>query len=112
MRKVQEFDLPQSWFDDLGFGDKLRIHDIILHFSTSKDDMTWLVKNRSKVMYEGLCWNPTAKCFQSNKSLFLKKSIMIETDLNYTKLPKMKKQISVYFSPKQYTLWCMKNAVM
>ena len=107
MQKVQEFNLPKSVYDSCTtLTDRLTVSDIITCFAPGRLGLSWLLKHRTAARYEGRCFNPRARCFVTNRWLFLKKAIMIETDLNRLGGTQ---NYDVYFLPNQYLIWCLTN---
>lgn len=57
---------------------------------------------------EGYCFNPSAKCHVTKKPLFARKCIKVKCAIS---TPLSGFFMTYYFTPKQYTLWCLKSAV-
>lgn len=56
--------------------------------------------DKSVSIKKSLCLNPFAYCWITQKSLFLKPSIIVSMDIIREK---------IYFLPKQFTLWLLKE---
>jgi hypothetical protein len=66
----------------------------------------WMIRERTKQTIDRRLFRPGAFCWATGKSLFLKKSVIVVTEVGGPGQPVVEK---FYFSPKQYTLWLLKD---
>jgi hypothetical protein len=68
----------------------------------------WLIKERTTKTIERRVFNPTAFCWATGKSLFMKKSVIVVSEIGGPGVgpPVVEK---FCFSPKHYTAWVLKH---
>jgi hypothetical protein len=66
----------------------------------------WMIRERTKKVVEKRILDPSALCWVSKKRLFLKRGVLVVTEISDISSPVVTK---FYFSPAQYTLWLLKS---
>jgi hypothetical protein len=70
----------------------------------------WLIKERTEKIIERRMFNPRAFCWATGKSLFLKKSVIVVSEIDGPGVGRGPPVVEKFcFSPKQYTLWLLKH---
>lgn len=67
-----------------------------------KDIGDWIIVNKTIKVKKRIVFNPRAFCWDTGKSLFLKKATLVVCGLE-------KKRIVFYFSKNRHTTWLIKN---
>lgn len=73
----------------------------------TEEIVNWMIRERTvEVCEKRICFNPSAFCWDSGKSLFLKPVTVVHTVVTGPGDPLGE---TFYFEPKRYTAWLLKN---
>lgn len=87
----------------MGMNDMHEVNQII-DDRTSETLGDWLIKERSVQAIERRCYHPFARCWASNRRLFLRKAKIVKCVITEAGDDVVE---YFYFVPKHYTLWLM-----
>jgi hypothetical protein len=101
-----ETDGDYAWMSQLS-SKELKIMTEEATYSPSFETIgDWMIRERVKKTVERRSFNPKAFCWASGKSLFLRKSVLVISEIQGPGDPVVE---WFYFKPSQYTLWLLKD---